>query len=154
MSAHIAGFGRVMESCILFPLLDVRMFCFWCFVMIRSWLICFSVAAALKLRGGDFDDSQRGPRCEENDKKINIPEEILLDGRNSVHLTDLTSDTLDLDANMSAPLNDLIGIICELWRRSIAIKLDITRNHLCFTQSALPPSSPSKEATQKNSQPC
>jgi hypothetical protein len=140
------------ESCILFPLLDASMFCFWCFVMIRSWLICFAGAAALKLRGGDFDDSQQGPQHKKKEHKINIPEEILLDGRNSVHLTNLTSDTLDLDANMSAPLNDLIGIICELWWRSIAIKLDITRNHLCLTLSAHPPIFTILDI--KNSQPC
>ena len=79
-------------------------------------------------------------RCHRDGKsvEINIPEEILLDGRNSVHLANFTSDTLDLDADMSAPLNDLIGIIGKLWRRSIAIKLDITRNHLCFSVSLFP----------------
>jgi hypothetical protein len=87
------------------------------------------VAAALKLRGGDYDNNQRQV-IGNGDLKINIPEEILLDGRDSVHLANLTSDTLDLDADMSAPLNDLIGIIGKLWRCSIAIKLDITRNHL------------------------
>lgn len=70
----------------------------------------------------------------------NLPEEILLDGRNSVHLTNLTSDTLDLDADVSASLDDLIGIIGELRRRRIAIELDIARNHLWnFCQHSAPP---------------
>lgn len=59
-----------------------------------------------------------------------LPKEILLDGRNSVHLTNLTSDTLDLDTNVRTSFDDLIGIIGELRRRRIAIELDIARNHL------------------------
>jgi hypothetical protein len=126
------------ESCILFPFPDASMFCFCSFVMIRSWLMDFSVTAALKPPGGVYKTSQHQVPGHA-DFKINVPEEILLDGRNSVHLTNLTSDTLDLDADMSTPLNDLIGIICELWRRSIAIKLDITGNHLFLSLSAIPP---------------
>lgn len=54
---------------------------------------------------------------------------ILLDGSNGVHLANLTSDTLDLDTDVSAPLNDLICVVGELWWRRITVELDVAGNH-------------------------
>jgi len=48
----------------------------------------------------------------------------LFDCRNSVHLANFTSDTLDLDSNLRALLNDLITVVGELWWCRITIKLD------------------------------
>lgn len=60
----------------------------------------------------------------------NSPEVILLDGRDGVHLTNFTSNTLDLDTDVGSAFDDLISVVCELRRCRVAVEFDVGRNHL------------------------
>lgn len=61
---------------------------------------------------------------------LDLPKVVLPDGRDCVDLTDFTSDTLQLDSDMSSSLNDLICVVRVLRRRGISVKFDIRGNHL------------------------
>jgi len=54
-----------------------------------------------------------------------IPEVVFLDRSDGKHLTNFTSDTLDLDPNMCSALNNLVCIVGELRRCGITIEFDV-----------------------------
>ena len=60
----------------------------------------------------------------------NSPQVIFPDSRNGEHLANFTSDALQFDSDVSAPLNDLIGIVCKLGWGGISVKFDVRWDHL------------------------
>jgi hypothetical protein len=54
----------------------------------------------------------------------------LLHSAHSIHLVHLRSQTLDLDADVSALFNNLLSVVGPLRRCSVRVELDFSRNHL------------------------
>jgi hypothetical protein len=52
---------------------------------------------------------------------VGLPKVIFLDAPNGIHASNLSSHTNQLHPNVRSDLDDLIFIICKLWRRSIGI---------------------------------
>jgi hypothetical protein len=58
------------------------------------------------------------------------PQVIFLDASNGVHVSNVGSNTNELNAHVAALLDDGILIVGELWWCSVGIKLDVIGNQL------------------------
>lgn len=80
----------------------------------------YSVVLILFMLGDTWKMSE-----EPQDRPLNyVPEEIAIDASNGPHLTNLGSETNDLDPNVCPRLNHHVRIVRELRWRGIRIVLD------------------------------
>ena len=66
----------------------------------------------------------------DNNRRVHLPQIILLDRTNSVDRSNIWLDTKDLQSQTSTLLNHLIGVISVLWGDGVGLPFDIGWNVL------------------------
>jgi hypothetical protein len=68
--------------------------------------------------------------------RINSPKVILLDTGNSIHPTNFSSHTNQLDPNMRSDFDDRVFVVRELWGCRVGVKFDVRRYKLVALSAA------------------